>query len=133
MKDYTEELVIAILQNQELIDAFLERTTAELFPVYYNLGASDDFYSQEGNTLRDSGPGGTRVPKRDSLKENLMVLKADVESALNKLDPWDQISVEYYFRFWDGKRPTKSSIIALAAVTKIVELLNNGKHTFSPQ
>lgn len=120
---YTSDLVIAILENKEFIEAYVSRVTQELFTTYYEYPDDPAFWNAEGNTLQDRSPHNTRIPKKDKLKENLIVMLADVETAVASLEPADQISVLYHFQLApENQSETKS--LALLAIDKIVAKLN---------
>ena len=124
MNDYTVELIAKIIENRERIEAFVERTTTELFPVYYEFG-SDEYFHQEGNTLTANVPHNTRVPKRDNLKENLIVMLSDVDRALNTLEPQERLSVLFFYNITEGKGKGRSKEYALDAIEKMAAYLNN--------
>src|SRR5690242_93273 len=95
---YDTDLVAAILKSWELINSFKERVTHEAFPTYYVYGLDDSFWMEEGHTLLDKGPHNTRVPKKDNLKENLIVWQADITKAIKSLPPADQIELRYHYQ-----------------------------------
>lgn len=120
-QSYSFDLVANILSNWELITAFIERVTQEIFPTYYSYGENSEFWDQEGNTLQDRGPHNTRIPKRDQLKENLIIMKADVSHALSLLEPTEQTNVLLHYQFSDLKEKPES---AIRIIEKLVKLLN---------
>ena len=124
---YTFDVIVAILENWEFIESYLERTTQELFLVSYDYASGDDFWMQEGNTLLDKGSHNTRVPKGDTLKENLLVIKADVDKAMKTLDLKEQIAIWYVYQLASSKANTRKTSTALAedGVRKLVENLND--------
>ena len=123
---YTSDLIIAILEHWEYCQAFIEKSTQELFQVYYEYPDAPEFWNAEGNTLQDRSPHNTRIPKKDNLKENLIVMMADIEMALDTLEPADQISVRYHFQLEPGKISNRKKAVGLAieAVDKMVVKLN---------
>jgi hypothetical protein len=125
---YTFETIVAVLENYEFIESFLERSTNELFQVSYDYASGDDFWMQEGNTLLDKGSHNTRVPKGDKLKENLIVIKADIDKAISTLTIPEKIALWYVYQLASPKANNRktSTALALDAVRKIVENLNNG-------
>jgi hypothetical protein len=125
MSDYSVDFIARVIKHSELIDSFIERTTSDLFSVGYEIRSSDEFYSQEGNTLRNPAPQGTRVPNRDSLKENCIIWRADIDRALDQLSWEERFCVIYFFRLHE-RGVTKSKETAVAAIEKMARFLNDG-------
>lgn len=121
--DYTRETVTELIRHRDYIESFLERTTGEIFPTYYDAG-DDGYYDQEGNTLNNNGSHNTRVPKRDSLRENLMVMLADIDCAMMALTLEQRLAVLYYLTIYQGRKGGKSEVNAMEAVEQMVQYLN---------
>ena len=125
---YTFDLIVAFLENYDSIEAFIERTTNELFKVNYDYADQDDFWNQEGNTLQDRGSHNTRIPKQDRLKETLIVMKADIDKSIKILPMEHQIAIWYHYQLAPTKANNRknSSVLAEEAVQMIAENLNDG-------
>ncbi len=121
--DYTRETVMEIIRHRDYIESFLERTTGEIFPTYYDAG-DDGYYDQEGNTLNNNGPHNTRVPKRDSLRENQHDMHVDIDRALQSLTLEQRLAVLYYLTIYQGRKGSKSEANAIEAVEQMVSYLN---------
>ena len=129
-QEYTAELLIKAIANMERIKAFLERTTSELFPLYFQIEVPDGYRMSEGHTLEDLSPHSTRVPTKDSLKETLLILICDVERAMYSLDPMIRLELVLSLDEGFSKRKDNEEIELSAtcreAVDKMVEFLNEG-------
>lgn len=125
---YNFDVIVSFLENYDAVEAFLERTTNELFKVGYDYADSDEFWQQEGNTLQDRGSHNTRIPKQDKLKENLIVMKADIDKSIKLLAVEEQIALWYTYQLSPTKANNRKNTSAMAseAVRKIVENLNDG-------
>lgn len=124
MQEYTPEFLQRLIRNRELIDSFLERTTGEIFPTYYTSG-EDAWYQQENNTLRSNSPGGTRVPKKDGLRENLICWLTDLDRALDTLTLPQKLCTLYYYGIYEKGR-FKNVDLAEACLKRMVDYLNEG-------
>jgi hypothetical protein len=125
--EYTVDLISEVIANRELIEAFLERTTSELFTVHYvHTNPWDDYFQEPGHTLENDLPHTTRVPNKDSLRENLMVILADIDRALKILTLEERLAVIYYLTLYQGRKGGKSAAAAHEALVKMTTYLNNG-------
>ena len=124
MQEYTADFLQRLIQNRDLINSFLERTTGEIFPTYY-LAKEDEWYQLENNTLRSDSPGGTRVPKKDGLRENLIVWTADLDRALSILSIPERLCCLYYYGIYEKGR-FKNVALAEQSLHKLVDFLNYG-------
>ena len=93
MEEYTYTLVVNVLANMERMRSFVERTTHELFPLYYQIEVPDGYRTSENHTLEDLSPHTTRIPTKDGLQETLLILLCDVERSLYILDPLDRLEL----------------------------------------
>lgn len=98
-------------------------------PNVYSPSKSVDaaFFTTEGHTLWNDSPQSTRIPKKGNLRETLLIMKADIETACKKsLTDEERLAlIIFYGEFKPVGRPsTKLSQLATTALAKVVDYLN---------
>ena len=97
---YSFSVVERFLINLELAEAFLHRVTEDVVEKKYQSSREIDpkFFVEEGHTMWDGSPGGTRVPKRSGLRETILNLKADFDYARSMvLDDGQDLVLMFFY------------------------------------
>lgn len=123
---YTREFIIKIIKYSEHIQSVKEKTTRTLIPNNYK--ENDNFDPMgEGNTLKQKGFGGSRIPKNtNDIIEVLSCITADIDLALDTLEPEERMAVFLKFGPYNTTATPQLSELAEAGLLKMVDYLNGG-------